>query len=261
MRALLAVLTMLGFLTTQVVPATAGALERAMLGKSAIVDLTHVLSQRPVVAGASERPRTDGAGEGDRSEHKRGLPQPEEMTTKLHLPASLTKGKPTISQVLPRELLVHAVVMDVAGKVAQASEYRVTVEDVRAWERRHGRIPKGSAVLLHTGWARRWSDPGRYLNLDSQGVSRVPGLAREAVQFLVGERDIRGVGLDTWRAEISGGNQLADEESRTLLQAGKWELANLNNLDRLPAKGAKLVIAPLRIDAGSAPARVLAILP
>jgi kynurenine formamidase len=48
---------------------------------------------------------------------------------------------------------------------------------------------------------------------------------------------------------------------RPPLQTGKWQLVNLANLDRLPAKGTKLVIAPLRIEAGSAPARVIAILP
>jgi len=75
----------------------------------------------------------------------------------------------------------------------------------------------------------------------------------------VGEREIRGVGLDAFSREVTPGNP--GEEARALLHAGKWQLVNLTNLDQLPAKGAKLVIAPLRIETGSAPARVIAILP
>lgn len=248
-------------LLLQAGPAAAGALERAMLGKSQVVDLTHVQSEQTPSGGAQERVRTEASGEGERSGPALRNPPAGELATHLHLPASLVKGKPTVAQVPARELLVHAVVVDIAARVAEAADYRATAEDLRAWERRNGRIPKGSMVLLHTGWARRWSDPALYLNLDPQGVPRVPGFSPGAIAFLVGERDIRGVGLDAWIPEVAPGVPAGDEATRPLLQAGKWQLVNLANLDRLPAKGAKLVIAPLRLDAGAAPARVIAILP
>ena len=89
----------------------------------------------------------------------------------------------------------------------------------------------------------------------------MPSISPRAVAFLVGERDIRGVGLDAWVSEVAAGVSGGEDGTRPLLYAGKWQLVNLTNLDRLPAKGAKLVIAPLRLEAGSAPARVIAILP
>jgi kynurenine formamidase len=232
-----------------------------MLGKSAVVDLTHTLNERPPAVTGQERPRSEGPGEGDRNSVAPRLPLPSELATHLDLPARIAKGKPTVAEIPARELLAHAVVVDIVARVTGMADYRATAEDLQAWERRNGRIPKGSVVLLHTGWARRWSDPAGYLNLDSQGVPHVPGFSPGAITFLVTERDVRGVGLDTWAPEGASGGPGGEDGMRPLRQAGKWQLVNLTNLDRLPAKGAKLVIAPLRLEAGSAPARVIAILP
>jgi kynurenine formamidase len=241
--------------------AGAGALERAMLGKSAVVDLTQIVNgPQPVVGGDEGQARPDAPGEAERAGAAPRLPLPGDLITHLNLPASLVRGRPTVAQIPVRDLLVHAVLVDIAAKVAQAVDYQATVQDLQAWERRNGRIPKGSVVLLHTGWSRRWGDAGRYLNLDAQGVPRVPGFSSDAVTFLVRERDIPGVGLDSWSAGVPHGSGDGDG-AHPLLQAGKWELVNLTNLDRLPAKGTKLVIAPLRLEAGSAPTRVIAILP
>jgi len=248
-------------LPVQVEQVRAGALERAMLGKSTVVDLTHVVSERAPTGGGQDHPRPEVLAEGDRNSTAERLPLSADLTTHLNLPASIVKGKPTVAQVPAREFLVHAVLVDIGAKVAQTQDYRATVEDLQAWERRNGRIPKGSVVLLYTGWSRRWSDPAHYLNLDAQGVPRVPGFSPGATAFLVSERDIRGVGLDTWGPGVPPGTHGGDDGMRPLLQAGKWQLVNLTNLDRLPAKGAKLLVAPLRIEAGSAPARVIAILP
>ncbi|MBI2115716.1 MAG: cyclase family protein [candidate division NC10 bacterium] len=251
----------LALLLVQTEQVGAGALERAMLGKSMVVDLTHVVTERAPAGGGQDNPRPEVLAEEDRNSTAQRLPLSADLATHLDLPASIVKGKPTVAQVPAREFLVHAVLVDIGAKVAQTPDYRATVEDLQAWERRNGRIPKGSAVLLHTGWARRWSDAARYLNLDAQGVPRVPGFSPGAMAFLISQRDIRGVGMDTWGAEVPPGTHGGDDGMRPLLQAGKWQLVNLTNLDRLPAKGAKLVVAPLRLEAGSAPARVIAILP
>jgi kynurenine formamidase len=244
-------------------PAAAGAWERALLGKSQVVDLTQVQTEPAASGRAQERARPEGQAEGEGNNTAQDIAPAGVLVTHLDLPSSILKGKPTVAQIPARDLLAYAVVVDVAPRVARAADYRVTADDLRAWERRNGRIPKGSMVLLHTGWARRWSegDPARYLNLDPQGVPRVPGISEEGIAFLLTERDIRGVGLDAWVPEAASGVPGGGDGPRALLSAGKWQLVNLTNLDRLPVKGAKLVIAPLRLDAGSAPARVIAILP
>jgi kynurenine formamidase len=232
-----------------------------MLGKSQVVDLTQVQGDYTPGATAEQRARPEGPGEGERSSAALHLPSAGDLATQLHLPSSMVNGKPTVAQLPPRDLLANAVVVDIAARVAATADYRLTAEDLRAWERRHGRIPKGCMVLLHTGWARRWGDPARYLNLDPQGLPRIPGISLGAVAFLVNERNIRGVGLDAWIPKQAPGTSGLEDGGHPLLYAGKWELVNLTNLDRLPVKGSKVVIAPLRLDAGSAPARVIAILP
>jgi kynurenine formamidase len=247
----------------QAEPAAAGAWERAVLGKSQVVDLTQAQTESAPTGRVQERARSEGHAEGEANNTAQSIPPAALLVTHLDLPSSVLKGKPTLAEIPARDLLAYAVMVDVVPRVARAADYRITAEDLQAWERRNGRIPKGSMLLLHTGWARRWSgsDPARYLNLDPQGVPRVPGISAGAITFLLTERDIRGVGLDAWVPEAAPGVPGGGEGTRALLSAGKWQLVNLTNLDRLPVKGAKLVIAPLRVDAGSAPARVIAILP
>jgi kynurenine formamidase len=236
-------------------PAAAGALERAMLGKSAVVDLTHAVSDGSM---SSERPRPEVAGDEERR-HSSGALVFRDLGTRFTANGGVQTAQLTVDKIPSRELLVVAVVVNVAAKVAQEPDYHVTVEDLRTWERQNGRIPKQSAVPLNTGWSRWWTEPTRYVNQDARGVARVPGFSSAAVAFLVGERQVRGLGLDAFIPDgpISGGAEMALPRTAP----GVWQLENLVNLDRLPAKGAKLVVAPLRIEATNAPARVIAILP
>ena len=223
---------LLGVFLIQSVPATGGALERAMLGKSTVVDLTHAVSGDALFR---------------------------DLGTRFTANPGVKTAQRTVDQIPSRELLVLAVVVNVAAKVAEFSDYHVTVEDLKTWERQNGRIPKQSAVLLNTGWSRWWTEPTRYVNQDTHGVARVPGFSSGAVAFLAGERQVRGLGLDAF---IPDGPISRSTEVAPLRTApGVWQLENLVNLDRLPAKGAKLVVAPLRIEATDAPARVIAILP
>jgi len=234
-RAVATILTVI----LQASPASAGALERAILGKSTIVDLSHSEGER-------QAPFPSGSVGKD-------------FGTRLNALGIVRKDKRTIAQIPLRELLAPAVVVNVTAKVGEAPEYRATVEDLLAWERQYGRIPKQSAVLLYTGWARRWADAARYANLDAQGVSRVPGFSAAALAFLVNERQVQGVGLDAFTADapsIAGG-----ETSAPIGGPDAWLIENLANLDRLPIKGAKLIVAPLRLEAAYASARVIAILP
>ncbi len=234
-------------LPLQVEQAMAGALERAMLGKAPVVDLSHTVSEAMDPPGPAQR-RADAPGEMERVVGS--------LATHLDTPSAFLKTKQTVAQIPPRELLVQAILIDATAKVAGSPEYRLGPDEVRAWERRNGRVPKRSLVLLYTGWAKRWPDHGQYLNLDPHGVPQVPGFSGAALAFLALERDVWGVGLDTFVPDGNNG-----EGTEVLLRTGKYRLENLTNLDKLPAKGAKLVIAPLRVDAPSAPARVIAILP
>jgi kynurenine formamidase len=234
--------------------AAAGALERAMLGKSAIVDLTQVQHEGGA-AGALESHRDKEEGGKEAGSSPAAMPWGE-LATQLELATAQGGTTASVAQIPPRNLLGLAVVVDISASVARQADYRAGLPDLQGWERKYGRIPRRAIVLLYTGWSRRWEDPARYLNLDPRGVRRVPGFSPGAVAFLAAEREILGVGSDTLAAGPG-----PDDPVRGKLRAGAWQLLNLTNLERLPAKGAKLVIAPLRLEGATAPARVIAILP
>jgi kynurenine formamidase len=241
------VLTPLLAVMVQANSAAAGALERAMLGKSAIVDLTHSEGERTVL---TEPQRPTPSGESEQGPAFSGQAR-RDFGTRLNALGVVRKDKRSIAQIPLHELLAPAVVVNIIAKVAGALEYRVTVEDLLAWERQNGRIPRQSAVLLYTGWARRWGDAARYANLDAQGVPHVPGFSAGVLAFLVNERQVRGVGLDAF----------IPDAQPAAVPLGVWQIENLANLDRLPTKGAKLIVAPIRLEAAFAPARVIGILP
>src|SRR4029079_14264755 len=57
-----------------------------------------------------------------------------------------------------------ACVIDVTADVEHNPDFLLTPERIDAWEIRHGRIPRGSLVLLRTGWSRR-TDRAAFLNV------------------------------------------------------------------------------------------------
>jgi len=171
-------------------------------------------------------------------------------------------GKP--ADKLPLAALIGpAVVVDVSAQAGRDRDYRLRVEDLRVWEQKNGRIPDGAIVLMYSGWGRYWPDRGKYLGTARPGDTRnlhFPGFSSEAVEWLLRERDIDAIGVDT--ASVDHGPSTDFRVHRILSAANKPALENVANLERLPPIGATLVALPMKIEGGSgAPARIVAILP
>jgi len=165
------------------------------------------------------------------------------------------------SDELPDHLLIlPTVVIDKSRAAAHNSDFVLQTRDIEAWEVRHGRIEPGVLFLLRTGWSARWSEPERFLNQDRDGRMHFPGISREAIECLVEDRGVVGVGIDTHG--IDGGLNESFAASRKLLERPRIALENLANLRPLPLRGALVFIGALPIRGGSgAPARVLALIP
>lgn len=164
-----------------------------------------------------------------------------------------------LEEVPPEHLIGPAVVIDVRDKVARNPDYLVTVEDAKAWERRHGRIPAGAWVILQTGWSKRYNDPAAYLN-----DGHTPGPSKELSEFLTFERDVRGIGVETvgTDAGMAGTFDPPFPNHNIMLGAGKYGLTSLTNIDKLPPRGAVLIVAPMKLRGGTgSPVRVLALVP
>ncbi|HZG41628.1 MAG TPA: cyclase family protein, partial [Longimicrobium sp.] len=148
--------------------------------------------------------------------------------------------------------------VSIAERAARDEDALLTVDDLARWERRHGRIPAGAVVALHSGWEARLREPGRFLNADAAGVMHAPGFSREAAEFLVNERDVAGAATDT--LSLDCGPSVTYDAHHVLLGAGRYGLENVASLDRVPPSGAVIVVgAPKHAGGTGGPARLLAL--
>ena len=162
----------------------------------------------------------------------------------------------------PRRFVGPACVIDVTGDVAKNQDFLLMPADILAWEKEHGRIPAGAWVLLRTDWSKR-TDAASFLNV-GPGGPHSPGFHKSASDLLVRDRDVLGVCVETVGTDAgqAGTFDPPFPNHATMHGAGKFGLASLRNLDQLPATGAIVIAAPLKIVGGSgSPLRVLAIAP
>ncbi len=155
-----------------------------------------------------------------------------------------------------------ACVIDVTREVDENPDFLLMPEHIVGWEKAHGRIPAGAWVLLRTGWSRR-RDPKSFLNVAADGPHS-PGFHRSASELLARDRDVLGVGVETVGTDAGQAGTFDPQfpNHATMHGAGKFGLASLTNLDQLPAVGAVVIAAPLKIVGGSgSPLRVLAMVP
>jgi kynurenine formamidase len=185
--------------------------------------------------------------------------------THIDAPIHFSEGGASVDAIALERLVGPAIVVDATSACAQDRDHRIGVAELERWEAQHGRIPDGAIVLLQTGFARFWPDRFRYLGTDERGPEavaelRFPGLHPEAARWLVAERRIRAVGIDT--ASIDHGPSRDFATHRVLGAAGVPAFENLANLDALPARGFRVVALPMKIRGGSgAPLRIAALLP
>jgi kynurenine formamidase len=185
--------------------------------------------------------------------------------THLDAPVHFAEGRWTSDQIPLDRLIGPAAVIDLSAKTQGNPAYQVTPDDFLAWEAEHGRLPDGAMVLVHTGWGRFWPDRLKYLGTDKTGPEAVPelhfpGLDSAAARWLVTERQVRAVGLDT--PSLDYGQSKTFDTHRVLFDANIPGFENVASLDRLPATGAWVVALPMKIRGGSGgPLRIVAAVP
>ncbi|HEX2061284.1 MAG TPA: cyclase family protein [Thermoanaerobaculia bacterium] len=188
---------------------------------------------------------------------------PEHGGTHLDAPIHFAEGKRTADQIPLSQLVAPAIVIDVAEKAAANADYRLTADDVRAWEARHGTIEAGTIVLLRTGWGKRWPDRKQYFGDDTPGATdnlHFPSYGEDAARLLVTDRRVAALGVDT--ASIDYGQSSDFIVHRIANGADVPGLENVANLERVPERGAWVMALPMKIAGGSGgPVRVVAALP
>jgi len=188
---------------------------------------------------------------------------PEHGGTHLDAPVHFAEGRWTAEQIPLEKLVGHAVVIDVSASAARDQDYRLTPADIKAWEDRNGRIPKGAIVLLRTGWSSRWPDRKRYFGDDKPGDTsnlHFPSYGKEAAELLVRAREAAVLGVDTPSIDHGPSKDFIVHQVASAANVSGFE--NLTNLDQLPAVGAIVVALPMKIAGGSGgPLRIVAFVP
>jgi kynurenine formamidase len=185
--------------------------------------------------------------------------------THIDAPIHFAEGHRTVDQLPVDQVIGPAVVVDVAAPARADRDYQVGVADFVAWEAEHGQLPAGCIVLLNTGSSHLWPDKQKYMGTELRGAEAVaelhfPGLDPAAARWLVENRTIKAIGLDT--PSIDYGQSTLFESHQILFAADIPALENVANLDVLPPTGAFLVALPMKIAGGSGgPTRITAFIP
>lgn len=240
-------------------------------GKVRVVDLTQELSEdTPLLVlpepfgqtAAFAREEISRYDERGVAWHWHNFTVGEHTGTHFDAPIHWVTGKDlpdnTVDKVPPGDLIAPAVVLDFSKECAADADFLLKAEHIKAWEAEHGEIPKGSWVLFRSDWSKLDSDA--YTNRREDGA-HTPGPDTCAVQYLI-DRDCMGLGVETIGTDAGQAHLLEPMyPAHSLLHgAGKYGLQCLENLDQLPATGAIVIAAPLKIRDGSgSPMRVLAL--
>jgi kynurenine formamidase len=146
---------------------------------------------------------------------------------------------------------------------ASNADYRLSLADVNAWERTHGGIPTGTIVLLRTGWGKRYGNRKAYFGDDTPGSAEklhFPSYGADAVRFLINERHVGALGVDTPSIDYGPSKDFIVHQIASA--AGVPGLENVANLEMVPTRGAWIVALPMKIGGGSgAPLRIVALVP
>jgi kynurenine formamidase len=238
-------------------------------GAARLVDLTHPFDEHTIYWPTAEgfRLRVDAKGRTAGGFHyeANSFSTAEHGGTHLDAPVHFGEGRRTVDEIPVEQLIGPGVAVDVSAICAADRDHLVAVAELEAWEARHGRIPEGAIVLLHTGFARFWPDRERYMGTAERGPEAVatlhfPGLDPAAARWLVEARAIRAVGLDT--PSIDHGPSRHFEAHQVLSQANVPALENVARLDQLPPRGFEVIALPMKIRGGSGgPLRVVARVP
>jgi kynurenine formamidase len=251
--------------------ALAGDTDREQASASALrglVDLSHSFNERTIYWPTATQFKltkvAEGETEGGYFYAANDFAAAEHGGTHLDSPVHFARGGDTTDEIPLARLVGRAIVVDVSSRALEDRDYLISRSDFRGWERRHGRIPRSTIVLLRTGFDRYWPNAERYLGTAERGQQAVPklhfpGLAEEGARWLVRERGVKAVGIDT--ASIDYGQSTDFRSHRVLGAAGVPVFENVARLGRLPTRGFALVALPMKIEGGSGgPLRVMAVL-
>jgi kynurenine formamidase len=182
----------------------------------------------------------------------------EHAGTHLDAPIHFSENGATADRIDIASLVVPLAVVDVTDQAAKNTDYQVARADLEAYETKHGRIPENACVAMQSGWARYVTDEAKYTGKDAAGSFHFPGFSPDAAQWLMTERKVIGLAVDT--LSLDHGASKDFKTHYLWLPSGRWGLENVAGLDQVPPAGATLVVGAAKVkDATGGPVRLIAL--
>src|SRR3989441_5179750 len=224
-----------------------------------VFDLTHTFSPRipvfPAFKPVQIKPKFAIAKDGFFANE---LTFDEHTGTHMDGPVHFVANGATADKIPVDRLIAPLAVISIESRAAKDADALLTVDDVLAWEKAHGRLPRGAFVAMHSGWDARVGNADRFLNKDAKGTMHAPGFSEEAAKFLAQQRDIVGAGVDTLSLDAASAQKFVAHLA--LLGAGKYGVELLANLALVPPSGATIIVgSPKHEGASGGPVRVFAV--
>jgi kynurenine formamidase len=247
-----------------VAPAAANDLDtvaRILAGKS-FVDLTHSFGpDSPVWAGFGQAKMTPAVDpqtgqpytipkDGFRATYYQMVGQ---YGTHVDPPAHFAEDGITMDRIPLKQMVLPLIVLDDTPYLAKDPNHAFSVDDLRAWEKKNGRVPKDTFVALRTDMSEDWDrDPERFKR------SPFPAWSLDTVKFLIEQRGVTAIGHESMDTDTTD-----KMESETyILQHGHFQIEVMANLDKVPPRGALIIVTWPKVKDGLGfPARAFAILP
>ncbi len=237
--------------------ALAPQVARADMHSGGVVDLSHTLSPSfpafPGVVTPGERSTVVTVEENGFYMQRWSFD--EHQGTHMDFPAHFIADGLRVDAIPAGALVGPAVVIDIAARAEEDPDAMVMVDDLQAWEMENGEIPEGAFVMMYAGWDELLGTPA-FLGDDS-GL-HFPGFSGEASEWLVNERSIHGVGVDT--ISIDHGISSTFDTHYTILGAGLLGIEGVANLGSIKDTQATIVCGIPKYEEGSGgPARIQAL--
>ena len=226
-------------------------------GGHRVADLTHVFRAGFPVYTGEEPKRVTLKNYVPDGFYSQGWTFGEHSSTHMDAPGHFVEGGRLVPQLRPEELFAPVAVIDISARAARDADAEVTVDDIRRYERRYGRLPRGAAVLMRSGWDAKAGDEAAFLNADAGGTFHFPGFGADAAEYLLDRSKAAVIGVDT--ISLDPGNSTTFAVHVNWLGADRYGLEGLTNLGAIPPRGATLIVGVIPWEAGSGgPCRVLA---
>ena len=169
----------------------------------------------------------------------------EHIGTQIDAPSHFFAGGLNLDQLPLETLVAPLAVIDISERAGRNADTSVSIDDVKAWEKKHGRLPENAAVFMRSGWDAKVKTPSAFLNLDASNTLHFPGFSPECAAFLAKERRVVGIGVDTLSLDPGVDKQF--KTHKVWLAENKWGVECVANLGQVPPVGATVFVGAAKV--------------